>query len=106
MKFSARIRSACGLFVIFCLLATTVSATGSNGKKNYERGLRYEAAQQWEKAVEEFILAVAAEPSNILYQLHYRRAIFNASQQAMRRGDALEQQKDYISSGLRIRQYE
>jgi general secretion pathway protein D len=98
MKYSARIRSACGLFVIFCLLATTVFATGSNGKKNYERGLRYEAAQQWEKAVEEFILAVAAEPSNILYQLHYRRAIFNASQQAMRRGDALELQKDYLGA--------
>ena len=40
----------------------------------------YEAAQQWDKAAQEFTLAVAADPSNMEYQLHFRRASFNASQ--------------------------
>ena len=89
---------------MFCLLATPIAAMGGKGKKNYERGLRYETAQQWEKAVEEFILAVAAEPANIQYQLHYRRAIFNASQEAMRQGDALAAQKDYLGAYNAFRQ--
>ncbi|MDX6696242.1 MAG: ral secretion pathway protein [Blastocatellia bacterium] len=104
MKFSAQLRSACGLLLVFCLLATPLAAMGSKGKKNYERGLSYEAAQQWEKAAEEFILAVAAEPSNIQYQLHYRRAVFNASQEAMRKGDALALQKDYLGAYNSFRQ--
>ncbi|HEV7857878.1 MAG TPA: secretin N-terminal domain-containing protein [Pyrinomonadaceae bacterium] len=104
MKCSARLRSLCGLMLMFCLLATPIAAMGGKGKKNYERGLRYEAAQQWEKAVEEFILAVAAEPANIQYQLHYRRAIFNASQEAMRQGDALAAQKDYLGAYNAFRQ--
>jgi general secretion pathway protein D len=89
---------------MFCLLATPIAAMGGKGKKNYERGMRFEAAQQWEKAVEEFILAVAAEPANIQYQLHYRRAIFNASQEAMRQGDALAAQKDYLGAYNAFRQ--
>jgi type II secretory pathway component GspD/PulD (secretin) len=89
---------------MFCLLATPIAAMGGKGKKNYERGLRYETAQQWEKAVEEFILAVAADPANIQYQLHYRRAIFNASQEAMRQGDALAAQKDYLGAYNAFRQ--
>jgi general secretion pathway protein D len=90
--------------LMFCLLASSISAMGGKGKKNYERGLRFEAAQQWEKAIEEFILAVAAEPANIQYQLHYRRAIFNASQEAMRQGDALAAQTDYLGAYNAFRQ--
>jgi general secretion pathway protein D len=78
-----------------CLLSTPVAALGSKGEKNYRRGLQHEAAQQWEKAAEEFALAVAAEPSNAEYQLHYRRAIFNASQTFMQQGTALMERGDY-----------
>ena len=63
-----------------CLLASNVAAFAPKGQKNYKQGLQYEAAQQWEKAAEEFSLAVAADPANSEYQLHYRRAVFNASQ--------------------------
>ena len=49
----------------------------------------YEVAQQWEKAAQEFTLAVAADPSNMEYQLHFRRAAFNASQAFMQQGRAL-----------------
>jgi general secretion pathway protein D len=83
------------LLLLLCLLSAPVAALGSKGEKNYRRGLQHEAAQQWEKAAEEFALAVAAEPSNAEFQLHYRRAIFNASQTFMQQGTALLERGDY-----------
>jgi general secretion pathway protein D len=75
-----------------------VAAFASKGQKNYRQGLQYESAQQWEKAAEEFSLAVAAEPSNSEYQLHYRRAVFNASQFFMQQGAALLERTDYLGA--------
>ena len=45
----------------------------------------YEQQQAVDKAAQEFTLAVAADPSNMEYQLHFRRASFNASQTYMAR---------------------
>ncbi|MCA1633726.1 MAG: hypothetical protein LC802_08410 [Acidobacteria bacterium] len=84
------------LFLTLCLLASTVSAFGPEGQKNFKRGLEFEAAQQWEKAVEEFALAVAALPSNAEYQLHYRRSVFDASQLFMQQGATLFERGDYL----------
>jgi general secretion pathway protein D len=86
------------LFLALCLLAPAASAFGSKGEKNYKRGLEFESAQQWEKAVEEFALAVAAQPSNAEYQLHYRRSIFNASQLIMQQGATLLERGDYLGA--------
>ncbi|HZI19222.1 MAG TPA: secretin N-terminal domain-containing protein [Pyrinomonadaceae bacterium] len=92
---------AAAFALALCLLAAPAPALGapgavkSRGEKNYKRGLQHEAAQQWEKAAEEFALAVAAEPSNAEFQLHYRRAIFNASQTFMQQGTALLDRGDY-----------
>jgi general secretion pathway protein D len=85
--------------LILCLLASPAAAAwSSKGQKNYKQGLQYEAAQQWEKAAEEFSLAVAAEPSNSEYQLHYRRAVFNASQVFSQQGAALLDHGDYLGA--------
>ncbi|HEX8189216.1 MAG TPA: secretin N-terminal domain-containing protein, partial [Pyrinomonadaceae bacterium] len=81
-----------------CLLAPAASAWSGKGQKNYKEGLRQEAAQQWEKAAEEFSLAAAAEPSNSEYQLHLRRALFNASQAFSQQGAALLERGDYLGS--------
>ena len=78
MKSRNRWHSIVALVILTCMLVVPVSALGKKGKDNYNRGLKYELAQQWEKAAQEFTLAVAADPSNVDYQLHYRRAIFNA----------------------------
>jgi general secretion pathway protein D len=87
------------LMLILCLLASPVAAAwSSKGQKNYKQGLQYEAAQQWEKAAEEFSLAVAAEPSNSEYQLHYRRAVFNASQVFSQQGATLLDHGDYLGA--------
>lgn len=81
-----------------CILASPVAAFVPKGQKNYKQGLQFEAAQQWEKAAEEFSLAVAAEPSNSEYQLHYRRAVFNASQAFMQQGGSLMDRGDYLGA--------
>jgi general secretion pathway protein D len=81
-----------------CLLAGPVAAFSSKGQKNFKQGVEHESAQQWEKAAEEFSLAVAADPSNAEYQLHYRRAVFNASQHFMQQGSALLERGDYVGA--------
>src|ERR1700749_1308181 len=94
-KHSFRIAS---VLLCVCLLASSAAAFTSKGQRNYKNGLQYEAAQQWEKAAEEFSLAVAAEPSNAEYQLHYRRAVFNASQAFMQQGAALLDRGDFVGA--------
>jgi general secretion pathway protein D len=86
------------LLALCLLVATPAAALASKGQKNYKRGLEHEASQQWEKAAEEFALAVAAEPANPEYQLHYRRAIFNASQLFMQQGAALLECGDFLAA--------
>ncbi|HEX8890302.1 MAG TPA: secretin N-terminal domain-containing protein [Pyrinomonadaceae bacterium] len=92
------------LLIIFCLLVAPMTAFAKKGDKNYKQGMKYEAAQQWEKAAQEFTLAVAADPSNVEYQLHYRRAVFNASQTYMQQGRALAEQRDYLGAYNAFRQ--
>jgi general secretion pathway protein D len=81
-----------------CLLAPSAAAWSGKGQKNFKQGLKHEAAQQWEKAAEEFSLAAAAEPGNSEYQLHLRRALFNASQQFSQQGAALLEHGDYLGA--------
>ncbi|HEX8353333.1 MAG TPA: secretin N-terminal domain-containing protein [Pyrinomonadaceae bacterium] len=81
-----------------CLLAPNAAAWSGKGQKNFKQGLRHEAAQQWEKAAEEFSLAAAADPSNSEYQLHLRRALFNASQSFSQQGAALLERGDYLGA--------
>lgn len=92
------------LLLTFCFLAVPATALAKKGEKNFKRGLQYEKAQQWEKAAQEFTLAVAANPSNVEYQLHFRRASFNASQAYMQQGRALAEQRDYIGAYNAFRQ--
>src|SRR5687767_13781159 len=88
----------------FVLLASPVAVLAKKGEKNYKRGMEYEKAQQWEKAAAEFALAVAAAPNDTEYQLHYRRAVFNASQNYMTKGRVLAEQGDYIGAYNAYRQ--
>src|SRR5215510_9217055 len=96
--------SLLSLVVVFCLVAVPVGAFGKKGRDHYNRGLDYELAQQWDKAAQEFTLALAADPSNVDYQLHYRRAVFNASQTFMQQGRALAEQRDYVGAYNAFRQ--
>jgi len=104
MKLTVSVRAFASLVVIMCLLAAPVAVLAKKGEKNYKRGLEHENAQQWERAAQEFALAVAASPSDIEYQLHYRRAIFNASQRFMEQGRTLAEQGDFTGAYNAFRQ--
>src|SRR6185369_7687787 len=86
------------------LLSLPLTAFAKKGDKNFKRGMDYEAAQQWDKAAQEFTLAVAADPSNMEYQLHFRRASFNASQSYMKQGRSLSERGDYVGAYNAFRQ--
>jgi general secretion pathway protein D len=74
------------------------------GRDHFKRGLKHEQAQQWDRAAQEYTLALASDPSNAEFQLHYRRAVFNASQMFMQQGRALAEQRDYIGAYNAFRQ--
>jgi general secretion pathway protein D len=104
MKFKLQTRLPISLLLTFCLLALPATTWAKKGEKNYREGLKYESAQQWEKAAQEFTLALAAAPSDVEYQLHFRRASFNASQSFMQRGRALAEQRDFVGAYNAFRQ--
>ncbi|HEX8566408.1 MAG TPA: secretin N-terminal domain-containing protein [Pyrinomonadaceae bacterium] len=105
MKISTFLRSFAAFALIFCLWTTPmVALAGDKGEKNFKQGLKYEEADQWDKAAEEFALALAAKPKNTEYRLHYQRAIFNASQMMMQRGRTLAEQKDFVGAYNAFRQ--
>src|SRR5205823_14313032 len=99
-----RWHSILALAIVGCMLALPMSVFANKGKEHFTEGMKYEQAQQWEKAAQEFTLALAADPSNADYQLHYRRSVFNASQTFMQQGRALAEQRDYVGAYNAFRQ--
>jgi general secretion pathway protein D len=104
MKFKNRWTPIVSLIIVACLLAVPMTAFARKGKDHFNRGMQYEKAQQWEQAAQEFTLALAADPSNSDFQLHYRRALFNASQMFMQQGRAMAEQRDYVGAYNAFRQ--
>ncbi|HKP37219.1 MAG TPA: hypothetical protein VJT71_10190, partial [Pyrinomonadaceae bacterium] len=104
MKSPNRWTPIVSLIIVACLLALPMTAFARKGRDHFNRGMKYEEAQQWEKAAQEFTLALAADPSNAEYQLHYRRAVFNASQMYMQQGRAMAEQRDYVGAYNAFRQ--
>lgn len=98
MRIKTETRFLVSMLLTFCLLLLPVTALAKKGEKNFKAGMRYEANQQWEKAAQEFTLAIAADPSSVEYQLHFRRASFNASQAYMQQGRALAEQNDFVGA--------
>jgi len=104
MNKNTRTRTLISLLLAFSLLALPITAFAKKGDKNFKRGMDYEQAQQWDKAAQEYTLAVAADPSNMEYQLHFRRASFNASQTYMQQGRSLSERGDYVGAYNAFRQ--
>jgi len=104
MRIKPRTRVLFSFLLTFCLLSLPVTALAKRGEKNYRRGLDFEKSQQWEKAAQEFTLALAANPSDVEYQLHFKRAAFNASQAFMQQGRSLAEQRDYVGAYNAFRQ--
>jgi len=104
MRNNIRSRTFVSLILAVSLLSMPLTAFAKKGDKNFKRGMDYEKAQQWDKAAQEYTLAVAADPSNMEYQLHFRRASFNASQTYMQQGRSLAERGDYAGAYNAFRQ--
>ena len=61
-------RAAVCMIVMICLLFAPAAIFGKKGEKNFRQGIKFEANQDWDRAVQEFVLAVANDPSNMEYQ--------------------------------------
>ena len=104
MKKSVYIRISLSFFLLFAMLSpTAILAAGDDGKKHFKQGMKHEVAEEWDKAVEEFALAITENPRNPEYRLHYRRALFNASQMYMQRGNKLAAENDFAGAYLAFR---
>jgi general secretion pathway protein D len=97
MKKSAYVRFSITLLLMISMLSP-VAVLAGDGKKYFKEGMKAEIAEQWDKAVEQFALAITDNPKNPEYRLHYQRAIFNASQMFMKKGAAQANEKDYVGA--------
>ena len=82
-------------FLLLISLMSPFAALAGEGNKHFKEGMKHESREDWDKAVEEFALAVTESPKNPEYKLHLQRALFNASQQYMKKGNTAAEQKDY-----------
>jgi general secretion pathway protein D len=104
MKKSAYVRFSITLLLLVSLLSPmAIFANDKKAKKHFQAGMKAEAAEQWDKAAEEFALAVVESPKNTEYRLHYTRALFNASQMYMKKGAAQANEKDFAGAYLSFR---
>lgn len=95
MKRSIHVRYFISLLVLLSLMSPVSAYAFVDGKKHFKQGMKHEVAEEWDKAVEEFALAVSDNPKNPEYRLHLTRSLFNASQMYMKKGTAAAKEKDY-----------
>src|SRR5437763_7626548 len=95
MKTTMKSRFCLTFLLIFAMLSPTSILAMGDGKKHFHNGLDEEAAEAWDRAAEEFALAVNESPKNPEYRLHLQRALFNASQMYVKKGVAAAKEKDY-----------
>jgi len=102
MKRSLRFRLLI-TFVLLLSLFSPISTLAFDGKKYFRQGMKHEDAQEWDKAVEQFALAVSDSPKNPEYRLHLVRALFHASQLYMKKGSTAAKEKDYEAGYVAFR---
>lgn len=104
MKPTNRPRIFIAFAMMFCLLLSPLYVYAKKGEKNFNQGMKYELEMKWDLAAQEFALALAQNPSDSEYRLHYQRAMFNSSQMFMTQGRALEEKGDYVGAYNAFRQ--
>ncbi len=103
MKKSAYVRFSITLLLLLSMLSPTAVLAGGDGKKHFKKGLKHEISEEWDKAAEEFALAIIDNPKDPEYRLHYQRSLFNASQMFMKQGRAQAEQQDYAGAYISFR---
>ena len=103
MKRSIHVRFLISFALLLSLLSPAATLAFGDGKKYFNQGMKHEDAQEWDRAVEQFALAVSDSPRNSEYRLHLVRALFNASQMYMKKGTAAAKEKDYEAGYIAFR---
>src|SRR5687768_13589723 len=103
MKRPVYVRFSVSILLVFAMLSPTAVLALGDGKKHFKNGMKHEASEKWDEAVEAFALAVNESPKNPEYRLHLQRALFNASQMYMKKGRAAAEEKDYQGAFIAFR---
>ena len=104
MRNNTRTRTLISFVLALSMLALPITAFAKKGEKNFKRGMDYERRSSGTKRPRSLRSRVAADPSNMEYQLHFRRASFNASQTYMQQGRSLAERGDYVGAYNAFRQ--
>ena len=59
MKKSIYFRFSLSFILMLALFSPTAVLAMGDGKKHFNQGMKYETAEEWDKAAEEFALAVS-----------------------------------------------
>lgn len=95
MSKSIYVRFSITFLLVCSMLSPAAALAMGDGKKHFKAGMKHEVAEAWDRAAEEFALAVTENPKNPEYRLHLQRALFQASQQYIKKGTAAANEKDY-----------
>src|SRR5438034_7672041 len=98
MKTSNHFRFSLSFLLILSLLSPLAIFASGNGKKHFNEGMKHESAEQWDKAAEEYALALTDDPKNPEYRLHLARSLFNASKMFVKKGNLAASEKDYTGA--------
>jgi general secretion pathway protein D len=96
MKIRSNLRFSLSFLLILAMLSPISVLAMGDGKKHFSIGMKFEDQEAWDKAAEEFALAVSDNPKNPEYKLHLQRALFQASQMYIKKGTELAKEKDYV----------
>jgi general secretion pathway protein D len=91
------------VLLLLSMLTPAAALAFGDGDKHFKAGMKHEAAEEWDKAVERFALAVSENPKNPEFRLHLVRSLFHASQMFMKRGNTAAKEKDYEAAYLAFR---
>jgi general secretion pathway protein D len=103
MNRSRYVRISLSLLLVLSMFSPVAVLAMGDGKKHFKTGMKHEESEQWDKAVEEFALAVTENPKNPEYRLHLVRSLFNASQMYMKKGTTAANEKDYEGAFIAFR---
>src|SRR5437588_2561312 len=103
MKRSIYVRFFVTLVLLMAMLSPAAAFGFAGGKDHFKEGMKFEASEQWDKAVEEFALAVSDSPKNPEYRLHLTRSLFNASQMYMKKGTMAAKENNYEDAYVSFR---
>jgi len=95
MKTISKLRYSVSIFVLLAMLSPVAVLAIGEGKRHFLEGMKHESAEAWDKAAEEFAMAVNENPKNPEYKLHLQRSLFMASQMFMKKGAMAAKEKDF-----------